>query len=616
MSESDTNLGEIEIDVEALNRKYAEERDKRLRGDALNQFQELKGKFSGFDTDRHADPNFTRAPVVEDADVLVIGGGFGGLLVGARLREQGIESIRIVEKGADFGGTWYWNRYPGAACDVESYIYMPLLEETGYIPTEKYAKAAEIYAHCRRLAKHYDLYRGALFQTEVRAVRWNEQRRRWLVSTGRDDTIAARFVISCTGFLSKPKLPGIPGIETFEGHAFHTSRWDYSYTGGETDGKLTGLADKTVGVIGTGSTGIQVVPRLGEWAKRLYVFQRTPSSVDRRGNKPTPPEWAKSLEPGWQQQRMENFTSLTSGRYQPQDLVDDSWTDILRHVASPAGGEGAPVDPAELGLAEMKKMELARRRIASIVKDPATAEALKPYYHYFCKRPCFHDEYLPTFNRPNVTLVDTKGKGVERITPKGVVVGGKEYPVDCLVFATGFDFLTEYGRESGIEVIGPGGQSLNKHWEEGPRTLHGMMTHGFPNFFVTGLSQAGVAINFIHMADEQSRHIAYVINWCRERDIDTVQPTQAAEDAWVEEIVSKAGPRRAFLAACTPGYYNYEGKKQRFAQLLDFYAGGPMLYVQALEKWREECMTQDLETTGKGRDPATAPAADRPTGVR
>jgi cyclohexanone monooxygenase len=602
---SETNPGDIQIDVDALNKKYAEERDKRLRGDALNQFQELKGRFADFDTDPYADPNFTRAPVVEDVDVLIIGGGFGGLLAGGRLRQKGVKRICIVEKGGDFGGTWYWNRYPGAACDVESYIYLPMLEETGYVPTEKYAKAPEIFEHCKRLGRHFKLYDDALFQTEVRAARWDEKRHRWIVTTSRDDRIAARFVISCNGFLSKPKLPGIPGIETFEGHAFHTSRWDYAYSGGAEDGKLTGLADKTVGVIGTGSTGIQLIPRLGEWAKRLYVFQRTPSSVDPRGNRPTDPGFADTLKPGWQRERMQNFTSLTSGRHQPTDMVNDSWTDILRHVSSPAGGEGT-VDPEELGLAEMKKMELARRRISSIVKDPAIAEALKPYYHYFCKRPCFHDEYLPTFNRPNVTLVDTKGKGVERIIPKGVVVAGKEYPVDCLIFATGFDFLTEFGRETGIEVIGQGGQSLAKHWEQGPRTLHGMMTHGFPNFFVTGLAQAGVAINFIHMADEQSQHIAHLIDWSLTQHFDTIQPRREAQDAWVEEIVARAGPRRTFLAACTPGYYNYEGKQQRFAELLDFYAPGPMMYVQLLENWRKQSMTRDLETTSAQRGSASA----------
>jgi cyclohexanone monooxygenase len=600
---SDVNLEDIEIDVDALERKYAEERDKRLRSDSVSQFQELKGKFAGFDHDPYADKS-TRPAIVADADVVVIGGGFSGLLAGARLREKGVKSLRIIDKGGDFGGTWYWNRYPGAACDVESYIYMPLLEETGYVPTEKYAKAPEIFAYCRRLGRHYDLYREALLQTDVRSANWDATRRRWLVRTDRDDVIAARFVISCTGFLNKPKLPGIPGIETFAGHAFHTSRWDYEYTGGAADGKLTGLQDKRVGVIGTGSTGIQCIPRTAEWSGQMFVFQRTPSSIDPRGNRPTDLDWAKTLQPGWQRTRTENFTSLTSGRHQAVDLVNDSWTDILRHVAPPAGGDGAAVDPKQLQLAEMKKMEQARRRIASIVKNPAVAEALKPWYHYFCKRPCFHDEYLETFNRPNVTLVDTKGKGVERITPAGVVVAGREYPLDCLIFATGFDFLTEYARESGVAIVGPGNQPLSDHWQTGPRTLHGMMTHGFPNFFVTGLAQAGVAINFMHMADEQSRHLAHIIGWCLEERVDSVQPTQQAEQEWVQQIVANSGPRRAFLAACTPGYYNYEGKQQRFAELLDFYAAGPMAYVGVLENWRKQGMTQDLEITRSGQEPS------------
>src|SRR5262245_3901277 len=324
--------GKIEIDVEALKKRYAEERAKRVRGDALGQYQELTGRFAGFDRDPHADPGFTRSALAEDCDVLIVGGGFAGLLSGGRLRERGVASLRIVEKGADFGGTWYWNRYPGAACDIESYIYLPLLEELGYLPTEKYAKGAEIHAHCRRLARHYDLYRAGLFQTEVQSVRWSEERSRWLVSTDRGDAIAARFVISCTGLLSKPKLPGIPGIESFRGHAFHSSRWDYAYTGGDENGApLTRLADKTVALIGTGSTGIQLVPELGKYAKHLYVFQRTPSSIDERGNRPTDPDWARTLEPGWARQRRQNFTNLTSGIYEPVDLVDDSWTEIIRN---------------------------------------------------------------------------------------------------------------------------------------------------------------------------------------------------------------------------------------------------------------------------------------------
>jgi cyclohexanone monooxygenase len=588
---------DFEIDVEALERKYAEERDKRRRHDGLGQYQQMQGKFADFAQDPHADPHFKRTAVIEDVDVVVVGGGFAGLLTGGRLREWGFNNLRIIEQGADFGGTWYWNRYPGAACDVEALIYLPLLEELGDLPSERYPKAGEIYAHCRKLAQKFGLYPAALFQTQVQRVEWDESRSRWIVATDRGDRIAARFVVSCTGLLSTPKLPGIPGIETFAGHAFHTSRWDYRYTGGDADGQLTGLADKVVGIIGTGSTGIQTIPHLAESAKHLFVFQRTPSSVDVRANAPTDPELLKALKPGWQRERRDNFTAILGGECAPTDMVRDGWTDIIREVL-PRLGDGTPVaNPAVLRLAEMKKMERARRRVAAIVEDPATAEALKPYFHYFCKRPCFHDEYLAAYNRPNVDLIDTQGKGVERITPRGVVAAGREYPLDCLIFATGFDFLVDYSREAGIQVIGQGGQSLAEHWQDGPRTLYGFMTHGFPNLFTMSIAQAGAAVNYVHIADEQTKTIVHVIAEAMRRSVETVQPTVQAENDWVDTVVSGARGRRDFLETCTPGYYNYEGKRERAAALNDFYAPGPMAYIRLLDAWREQPDLPGLQMT-------------------
>lgn len=585
-----------DLDVEALRQKYAAERDKRIRGDAVSQYQELKGNFADFALDPHADPGFTRPAVQEEADVVIIGGGFAGLLAGGRLRERGVRSIRMVEKGADFGGTWYWNRYPGAACDVESYIYLPMLEEMGYMPTEKYARGPEIYAYCQSLAKRYDLYSAALFQTEAQRMVWDGERKRWIVHTDRNDAIAARFVISCTGLLSKPKLPAIAGIERFAGHTFHTSRWDYSYTGGKSDGKLTGLTDKVVGIIGTGSTSIQATPRLAEWVKQLYVFQRTPSTVDPRGNRPTDPQWFRSLKPGWQSERMQNFTILTAGGTADVDLVNDSWTAIVKSMAPPGIGN-TTLTPEDLERSQLLRSEQLRERIASIVKDPATAEALKPYYHYFCKRPCFHDEFLEAFNKPNVTLVDTKGKGVERITARGIVVGGKEYALDCLIFATGFEWLAEYDREFGIEVIGPGGTRLNEHWSQGARTLYGIQTHGFPNFLLMQLIQAGGSFNYMTIADEQVKHIAHLIDQCLQQRVQTIQPTAQAEEAWIQEVLQVGQARRAFLATCTPGYYNFEGKRSHAVELNDFYCGPPMAYVGRLAQWRSKGGFPDMEVT-------------------
>jgi cyclohexanone monooxygenase len=578
------SIEDVEIDVAALERKYAEERAKRIRPDRGAPSPELKGRFASFDRDPWADPSFTRRAVKEDVDALIIGGGIAGILVGGRLREKGIRSLRIVEKAGDFGGTWYWNRYPGAACDVESYIYLPALEETGYVPKQRYSKAAEIYEYLKQLADHYDLYPAALFQTDVTELRWDGDRRRWIARTHRGDEIAARFVISCVGLLSNPKLPKIPGVETFQGHCFHTSRWDYAYTGGDPDGNMTGLRDRAVGIIGTGSTAIQAVPELAKWARRLYVFQRTPSSIDGRGNRPTDLDWFKALKPGWQRERSENFTSILSGGREPVDLVQDGWTDIIKHIPSPAGGEVDPARAMELHVAGMKKMELVRRRIDATVKDPATAAALKPYYPYFCKRPCFSDEYLEAFNRPNVTLVDTDGQGVERITPAGVVVKGKEYPLDCIVYATGFDFLDDYTREAGLEAYGRGGLPLSEHWKEGPRTLFGMQTDRFPNLFFVRLAQAGSSFNYTHSAEEQSRYIAHVIGECRARGAETVEPAREAVDAWVEEVVAKGAPRVRFLASCTPSYYNYEGARERFALLSGLYGDGPMPYFRMLAR--------------------------------
>lgn len=594
------NNAPIEVDVEALTRKYAEEREKRLRADGNDQYQHMEGELAWLDHDPHADPNFTRDPIVEETDVLMIGGGFAGLLAGGRLREAGVESLRIVEKGSDFGGAWYWNRYPGAACDVESYIYMPLIEEMNYIPTEKYAKATEIYEYCKMVGEHFDLYRAALFQTAVDEVRWDEACKRWIVSTDRKDKIAARFVMIGNGLLTNPKLPGIPGILDYKGKSFHTSRWDYDYTGGDQTSAMVKLADKVVGIIGTGATAIQAVPELAKTAKHLYVFQRTPSSVDERGNRPTDPDFAKSLSPGWARRRRDNFSNLVAGGHEDEDMIHDGWTDIISHIGAMTGGENKHATPEALQLAQMRKMEMTRRRVDSIVEDKETAEALKPYYNYFCKRPCFHDEYLPSFNRPNVTLVDTKGKGVERITAKGPVVAGKEYPVDLLIYATGFDMNTGIEAETGIKFIGPEGKTLTEHWKDGLRTLYGIQTRGFPNLFIMNLLQAGVSVNYVHIADEQTIQIAEIISRCLAEGAETVQPTIEAEEAWVAEIAKSARARAAAPDTCTPGAYNQEGKPVEGSELNGSYMEGPIAYVELLKKWRADGTMPGLELVREG----------------
>ena len=401
-------------DLEAIRHRYAAERDKRIREDGNDQYVEIAGDLARYVDDPYVEPGFQRDPVDKAVDALIIGGGFGGLLAGARLRQAGVKDICVVEKGGDFGGTWYWNRYPGAQCDVESYIYLPLLEELGYMPKEKYSHAPEILEHSRAIGRHFDLYDGALFQTGVKELRWSEDERRWLVSTDRGDVIRARFVSLASGPLNRPKLPGIPGIRDFKGHTFHTSRWDYDYTGGTAEGGLDKLADKRIAVIGTGATAVQCVPHLAAGVEHLYVCQRTPSSIDVRDNRPTDPEWAAELKPGWQRERMDNFNALVSGQPQETDLVDDGWTSLigkmLRLYLESQKGEALSL-PDIMDLANLEKMNELRARIEALVEDPDTSEALKPWYRMFCKRPCFHDQYLQTFNRDNVTLVDTEGQG-------------------------------------------------------------------------------------------------------------------------------------------------------------------------------------------------------------
>ncbi|HLI67067.1 MAG TPA: NAD(P)/FAD-dependent oxidoreductase [Caulobacteraceae bacterium] len=584
------------FDPDALREKYRQERDKRLRADANEQWVEVKGDFTHYIDDPYVEPGFTRAPITDEVDALVIGGGFGGLMAAARLRESGVDKIRIVEKGGDFGGTWYWNRYPGAQCDIESYIYLPLLEETGYVPKEKYSYAKEIREHSRRIGEHFDLYKDALFQTEIRALTWLADENRWLVETSREDQIRGRHVVMSNGPLNRPKLPGIPGLDAFKGHSFHTSRWDYGYTGGDSEGGLTKLADKRVAIIGTGATAIQCVPHLGRHAKQLYVFQRTPSSVDLRGNRPTDPDWAASLRPGWQKARMENFNILVSGGMQDEDLVADGWTDIIRSLLSVAAvkrDKPMTMDDVarEMELADFRKMNAIRDRVERTVGDDATAEALKPWYRQFCKRPTFNDDYLPTFNRPNVTLVDTGGRGVERVTERGLVVDGVEYEVDCIIFATGFEVGTDYTRRAGFEVTGEGGATLTDHWHGGAKTLHGFMSHGFPNCFHMGVNQSTLTPNFPHLLGEQARHIAAVVSEANLRQATRVEPTAEAEAAWVKEVRETARSNLAFREACTPGYYNGEGKAGAGEGLFDnLYGPGPVRFFDLIREWRESGM--------------------------
>ena len=595
-----------EIDRAALREKYRIERDKRLRPDGNEQYVEPTGRFAHYLEDPYVEPE-PRDPLCDEVDVAFIGGGFAGLVTAARLKQAGIDDVRIIEKGGDFGGTWYWNRYPGAQCDTTSFVYMPLLEETGHMPTEKYAHAPEILEHCQRIGKHFGLYDNACLSTEVTDLEWEASSSRWIIRTDRGDEIRARFVAMGTGPLHRPKLPGIPGIESFRGHSFHTSRWDYDYTGGNPAGApMEKLAAKRVGIIGTGATAVQCIPHLARACGELFVFQRTPSSIDVRNNAPTDPDWFAELEPGWQEEWLMNFTTLQTGGFVEEDLVMDGWTDIAKRIRDKVLEDpDADFSPESLLRAfnesDDEKMEEIRARVDEIVRDPETAEKLKPWYRQLCKRPCFHDEYLDAYNNPNVTLVDTDGRGVARITETGVVVdhpdGEREYEVDCLIYASGFEVGTDYTRRSGYEVTGRDGRTLTEHWADGMLSLHGIHVHGFPNLFVVGPSQgANLISNIPHNLVEAGETVAAIVRHALDTGAVEVEVTEEAEQAWVDRLLAN---HRGFGGnpECTPGYYNNEGQPAGRKGLLNSagFPEGPVAYFDHIDRWRSTGDFEGLE---------------------
>ncbi|MEZ5688303.1 MAG: NAD(P)/FAD-dependent oxidoreductase [Caenibius sp.] len=551
--------------AEEIRKKYQQERERRLKKEGTDQYNFAEGALEHFADDPYAGEPPAREALVEDLDVLVIGGGFGGLQAGATFRKNGIDNFRILDIAADFGGTWYWNRYPGLRCDVESYIYLPFLEETGYMPTERYVRGSEIFAYCQLLGRHFHLYDRALFQTKVTRMEWDEGKACWIVQTDRGDRFAARFVTTQSGIFSRPQLPGIPGIADFKGHIFHSARWDYDYTGGTTEGNLTGLADKDVGVMGTGATGLQVIPQLAKSARSVTVFQRTPTGVGVRDNGPTDPEWFKSLPKGWQKAREKSFTDLSSGRDVECDL-DDGWARFFRRMVEAAKSVPAEEQSAEaIGeaqeIADYEYNEIVRARVEENVSAPETAAKLKAYYRTLCKRPGFSDEYLPIFNRDNVELVDVSG-GVDRISESGVVVDGKEYTLDCLVLCTGFELGTTWSHQAGYDIKGRNGALISEKWAQGLVTYHGLFSHGFPNIFFMGLTQTGTTISVPHMLQEQVDHLTFIILHCLQNGCKMVETTKEAEAGWQDVIAEKNELRRPFQEACTPGYFNAEGKAE------------------------------------------------------
>ena len=593
------------FDPNELTKRYATEREKRIRTDAEAQFVQLShdSPFANkyLEEDTYCQ-RVEREPIQDEREVIVIGGGWVGMLTAARLIQAGVTDIRIVESGGDFGGTWYWNRYPGAQCDIESYSYLPLLEETGYVPKLRYSFAPEIYEHAQRIGHHFGLYEKAVFQTWVTELRWLEDSDQWLVKTNQGDAMRARHICLGTGPANRPRLPGIPGVDRFLGHSFHTCRWDYEYTGGSHEGNLKNLTDKTVAIIGTGATAVQCVPALGESAKQLYVFQRTPSSVDIRNNSETDPEWAASLKPGWQKERQKKFGEAFLGGPIDPAFIDDGWTRLTRNVRALAAQTDGKITNL-VQLADFKTMEEIRSLVDETVKDPKVAEKLKAYYNQFCKRPTFNDHYLGTFNRENVELVDVSStRGVEEITERGIVANGQEYEVDCIIYASGFEITSSYERRLGIPIFGVGGQSIFEHWQNGMRSMHGLMVSGFPNLFMCGggfVFQLGA--NYAHGIDVQARHVAYIISELASRGVQSANVSNMAEEQWIaDQLDTKIS---SFVLGgspdtCTPGYYNQEGTTQRYRDVRrETYSKGVGAYIKLLREWRDNDELEGLELT-------------------
>ncbi|MGY3622910.1 flavin-containing monooxygenase [Bradyrhizobium sp. USDA 10063] len=470
-------------------------------------------------------------------DVVVVGAGFAGMYMLHRLRGLGF-SVRVYEQGSGVGGTWYWNRYPGARCDVESMQYSYSFSEElqqDWDWSERYAPQPEILRYANHVADRFNLRPDIQFDTRVDAAAFDETSKLWSVTTSEGKTVTAKFVVLATGCLSNARKPDIEGLDRFKGHVYHTGHWPHDQV------DFTGLR---VGVIGTGSSGIQSVPVIAEQASHLTVFQRTANfSIPARNARLLDEEraWFRANYPEVRRIEREVARNGIYTDLPDRGALDDGDNERRAKYEARWQRGGLTFMSAYNNLALDKAAndtaaDFVREKIAEIVKDPETAKLLQPNSHPIgSKRICVDTDYFATFNRPNVTLVDIKSNPIVEITEHAVRTTAGKHELDALVLATGFDAMT--GSVAKIDIRGRDGLTLNAKWAEGPRTYLGLMSAGFPNLFIiTGPGSPSVLSNMIVSIEQHVDWISDCLDYMRERELDTMEASREAEDKWVAHV--------------------------------------------------------------------------------
>lgn len=516
----------------------------------------------------------------EQHDVIVVGAGFGGVYALHRLREAGFD-VRCIEAAAGVGGVWYWNRYPGARCDVESLQYSYAFDDDlqrEWIWSERFATQPEILSYIEHVATRFDLYRDIRFDTRIVAASFDADRDLWTLTTDAGDTVVARFIVMATGALSASKLPDIEGLDTFAGRILHTGRWPH---------EPIDFSGQRVGVIGTGSSGIQAIPRIAEQAAHLTVFQRTPSFSVPARNGPLPAEDVANWKRNYRIRREQARNTRSGMLYDYGQIPAMSVTAEERQREYEARWEKGSTnflyaysDIVRNEEANRTAADFVREKIAEAVRDPEVADRLSPKdYPIGAKRICVDTDYYTTFNRDTVTLVDIRKTPIERITSSTIQTTGASYDLDIIVFATGFDAFT--GALLSMDITGTDGLPLREAWAKGPRTYLGLMTAGFPNLFiVTGPGSPSVLSNMVLSVEHDAEWITDCISALRTAGATRIEADTAAQDAWVAENEAMAGDT---LYAKGNSWYrgaNIPGKPQTF-----------MPYLGGVEQYQRVCRT-------------------------